>query len=124
MHSRSGRKIDHLLSVIAQCGYEQATPPVKCEMIDSSLYVWKGNGTDQDKRLGILGWTALLGQRCRSPQVENEHDRQNESLNLRHDYSSNFRSVGATTKMPLPATGTKTCLFFAFAATEWLPKGR
>src|SRR6185437_10466714 len=31
--------------------------------------------------------------------------------------------LGATIKMPLPATGTKTCLFFAFAATEWLPKG-
>ena len=31
--------------------------------------------------------------------------------------------LGATIKMPLPATGTKTCLFLAFAATEWLPKG-
>ena len=36
---------------------------------------------------------------------------------------SSLHSLGATTKMPLPATGTKTCLFLEFAATEWLPRG-
>ena len=29
---------------------------------------------------------------------------------------------GATTRMPSPATGTKTCLLHAFAATVWLPR--
>src|SRR5579862_752690 len=77
----------------------------------------------RDRKDGSNGCHRKQRQKKRLPRFHVPSSLRAISRPLRNVRPPSLHSLGATTKIPLPATGTKTCLFLAFAATEWLPNG-